>query len=587
MTDAAERIAPAAPSFGRPSWSRSLHDVRTGMERQLLGSAVAITTVSGVALWLNGTAALAPTLLCYAVIALAAGLRRAAPLHGPIFVALSLLFPCTIFLAALQGSAFQAEASLVIVLTIGSAATMVDPRALLWTGGVAVVHQVACALLAPHLVFPSQTPVETATRLLLHVVTISLMTARMLQLTRTRLRLRDEAVAREASLAEALAHASRAKGEAEDARAAAVADREAAAGARSEAEDAASLARDEAARAREAETAAAAAREREVARETTQRAEHEAALGALAGALDRLAAGRLDARVEGAMPPAFAPLARDFDAAVSDLGGLVGEIARHMAAIHAQTDDLAVLSAEHGDINDKRVAATVEFAQRLDRIRAGIERTAGEVAEAERAAAGTRAVAEAGAAVMVKASDAMGKIEAASGEVRAVTAVIDDIAFQTNLLALNAGVEAARAGEAGRGFAVVAAEVRALAGRSADAAARIDALLRRSEQHVRSGVTLVDETGGRLRAITDQVVAATVRLGEISANAAAHAHGIAKLGDWANRTTAGEAEANAARSQARAAAMADLQNGAAEVSTALARFARPGERGPATRRGAA
>jgi methyl-accepting chemotaxis protein len=95
----------------------------------------------------------------------------------------------------------------------------------------------------------------------------------------------------------------------------------------------------------------------------------------------------------------------------------------------------------------------------------------------------------------------MAAIDESAQRVAMVTTVIADIAKQTNLLSLHAAIEAAKAGHQGKGFAVVAEEIRKLAERSAGAAKEITALIRESQERVRTGGTAVASVERSLEAI--------------------------------------------------------------------------------------
>lgn len=107
-------------------------------------------------------------------------------------------------------------------------------------------------------------------------------------------------------------------------------------------------------------------------------------------------------------------------------------------------------------------------------------------------------------------SDAAEKIQSLEKKalaIQSITDVIDGISAQTNLLALNAAIEAARAGEQGRGFAVVADEVRALAGKTADATAQIGEMLKQTSDETSETTQvmsqIVEQTDSVVTTMTD------------------------------------------------------------------------------------
>ncbi len=134
-----------------------------------------------------------------------------------------------------------------------------------------------------------------------------------------------------------------------------------------------------------------------------------------------------------------------------------------------------------------------------------------------------------GVGVMQQTIDAMQSIKESSTKIGDIVTLIDSIAFQTNLLALNAAVEAARAGEHGRGFAVVAAEVRALAGKSAEAAKDIKGLIEDSVDRIYTGTQLADKSGEMLNGIADSIAQVAGMIHEIADASHEQATGIGQV----------------------------------------------------------
>jgi methyl-accepting chemotaxis protein len=123
----------------------------------------------------------------------------------------------------------------------------------------------------------------------------------------------------------------------------------------------------------------------------------------------------------------------------------------------------------------------------------------------------------------------MSRIKASAEGTSQIIRDINDIAFQTNLLALNAAVEAARAGDAGRGFAVVAEEVRTLALRAKEAAAKTEERIGQSVKEADTGEAAGKQVASKLSEIAAGVAQATGIVAEIAAAAREQAAGVEQV----------------------------------------------------------
>ncbi len=130
-----------------------------------------------------------------------------------------------------------------------------------------------------------------------------------------------------------------------------------------------------------------------------------------------------------------------------------------------------------------------ETAASMEEISSTVQTSADAARQATQlAASASQAAAQGGEQVMQQVVQTMGGIEAASRKIEAIISVIDGIAFQTNILALNAAVEAAPGLASKAGVLPSSpAEVRILAGRSAEAAERVKGLIGNSVETVDAG----------------------------------------------------------------------------------------------------
>ncbi|PUA97403.1 methyl-accepting chemotaxis protein [Acidovorax sp. 107] len=249
-----------------------------------------------------------------------------------------------------------------------------------------------------------------------------------------------------------------------------------------------------------------------------------------------------------------------------------------VSTVRSNAEGVASASAQIASGNNDLSARTEQQASALEETAASMEELGSTVRQnadnaraANQLAVSASTVAVQGGDVVAEVVETMKGINASSNKIADIISVIDGIAFQTNILALNAAVEAARAGEQGRGFAVVAGEVRNLAGRSAEAAKEIKALITASVERVEQGTALVDKAGATMTEVVSAIRRVTDIMGEISAASSEQSAGVGQVGEAVTQMDQATQQ-NAALVEEMAAAASALNAQAGELVNAVAVF---------------
>ncbi|WP_279859938.1 methyl-accepting chemotaxis protein [Comamonas aquatica] len=250
---------------------------------------------------------------------------------------------------------------------------------------------------------------------------------------------------------------------------------------------------------------------------------------------------------------------------------VVSHVRTNAQGVLSSSEQIASGNADLSGRTEEQASALQQTAASMEQMSSTVRHNADSAAQANQLAMNASQVAARGGDVVARVVDTMKGIDASSQKIADIIGVIDGIAFQTNILALNAAVEAARAGEQGRGFAVVAGEVRALAGRSADAAKEIKLLITESVDRVGQGSHLVAEAGATMQEVVTAIRHVSDLVGEISAASNEQSQGVGQVSDAIAQMDQ-VTQQNAALVEESAAAALGLQHQAKQLVDAVSSF---------------
>ena len=289
------------------------------------------------------------------------------------------------------------------------------------------------------------------------------------------------------------------------------------------------------------------------------------------GIANAVANGNLNQHIPTDGTDEISALLRALAAMQAGLVNVVSSVQKGSEGVATACSEIAQGNHDLSSRTEHQASALEETAASMEELSSTVHQNADNAREANRLAQQASQVATEGGRVVGKVVETMKGINDSSRKISDIIAVIDGIAFQTNILALNAAVEAARAGEQGRGFAVVASEVRSLAGRSAEAAKEIKALINASVERVEQGNSLVDQAGATMNEVVQAIRRVTDLMGEISSASSEQSSGVAQIGEAVTQMDQ-VTQQNAALVEEMAAAASSLQSQAEDLVKSVSVF---------------